>query len=243
MASTRNLAASAKFALPLLNYQPIQIAGDDPALTAANLTKQTILGAPFDWRFNRTEMMLPLVPATQGNLPSAGQQDYIIPAPNFGFLSRVILKDANGRIVEIEIRTSLSPETLVQRPQTAAAQFDDNQGNITLRFNSIPDQPYTAFILYQHKPVPMTSMAATWAPIPDELSYIYDWLFVAYLSLLVKDARMPIYRQMGLAHLIGAQDGLDETQRNIFLGNFVEVIQTPIRAQARAQQGMAARQV
>ena len=235
MASTRNLWASAKFTKPFLGNQPISIgSGDEPALTAANLTKQTILGPPFDWRWNRTEVVIPFV---------VGQQDYVIPAPQFGHLSRVTLLLADGTVKEIGVQTSLSRETMKARPSSAAAQYDDGQGNVTVRFNLCPEAAYSAVVLYQHKALPMTSLAATWAPIPDELSFIYEWGFFAILSMLVKDARMPIFRQMFLSHLLGAQDGLDATKRNIFLGNWLDVVAEAARKQTSVSQGAAARQM
>lgn len=236
MACNRNLALSSKFTLAMLGYQPIDVNGDEPALTAANLVKQTILGPPFDWRWNRTELVLPL---------QAGQQDYTIAsAAQFGYLNRAVVKDtATGAIKELTVQTSLSPESASQRPQSLAIMQDDNAGNVTVRVNSLPDKAYTATLLFAHKAVPMTSLACTWAPIPDELAYIYEWGYLAILSLLVKDARMPIFRQMFLSHLLGQQDALEATKREIFLGNFLALTSAQMRSQMSTQQGMAARQV
>ena len=235
MSSTRNLQASVGWVLPQIGYQPVNISGDDPALSAANLVKQTILGPPFVWRWNRSEASFLALP---------GAQDFPLSAPDFGFIERVSLTTSTGATVvkEVKIESSLSVESIQQRPASVAIQKDDNAGNLTFRFNSVPDQMYIATVQYQRKAFPMTSMAATWAPIPDESAYIYDWGLLAHLSMLVKDARFPTFRQTFTAHLIGAQDGLDALKRNIFLGNWIDVLTAPERAQQKVQQASAARQ-
>lgn len=227
MSSTRNLAASNAFTQPIMVYQPVAIQGDDPALTAANLIKQTILGAPFEWPYNSSEIEVATI---------TKQQDYTIIAPDFGYLSRIDLADPQGNIKEIAVKTSLPRESAVQRPASAAIQNDDNQGNLTVRFNTLPDQVYTAVLQYQRKAVPMTSLASTWAPIPDQHSYIFDWGYLSILALLTKDPRMPQFRQMFLSNLLGAQDALDATQRNIFLGNWLDMTAEVQRNQQKVAQ-------
>ena len=65
MSTTRNLQSSALFALPFIGYQPVNISNSEPAVTAANLTKQTILGPPFKWNYNRGEFSFPTEPNDQ----------------------------------------------------------------------------------------------------------------------------------------------------------------------------------
>lgn len=225
MSCTRNLAASAGFVRPFLGFQPIDIQGDDPALTAANIVKNTILGAPFDWKHNRSEINFATV---------VGQQDYTLIAPDFGYMNRADLADADGTVHEIEIKTSLTRESAEERPGSIAAQRDDNQGNLMFRLNTRADAVYTGVIQYQRKSIPMTSLASTWAPIPDEQSHIFDWGFLFVLALLTKDSRAITFRDWFLSGLLGAQDSLDATQRNIFLANWLESMTQIERSQGRA---------
>jgi hypothetical protein len=235
MSVTRNLQSSALFSLPFIGYQPVNISNGEPAITAANLTKQTILGPPFKWNYNRGEFSFPTEPGTQ---------DYYLPLTDFGFLERVTLTDSKGVVKEIEIVQSLAAESVQKRPGSIAANVMDEEGGVTFRLNAIPPTGETYQIdgFYQRAPVMMSSMANTWGPIPDHHGYIYDWGFLSFVSLLTKDARFPIFGQRFTAHLLGAQEGLTALERNIFLGNFLQVMTASERAQLTTQQGVTARQ-
>lgn len=235
MSATRNLLSSALFSMPFIGYQPVNISNGEPAVTAANLTKQTILGPPFKWNYNRGEFSFETDPATQ---------DYYFPLIDFGFLERVTLTDSKGVVKEIEIVQNLAAESVQKRPGSIASNLMDSDGGVTFRLNAIPPDGETYQIdgFYQKAPVLMSSMANTWSPIPDHHSYIYDWGFLSFVSLLTKDARFPIFGQRFTAHLLGAQEGLTALERNIFLGNFLQVMTAQERAQLTTQQGVTARQ-
>jgi hypothetical protein len=232
MSATRNLMSSALFALPHISYQPIQVSRDEPALTAANMVKQTMLGAPFRWPWNRAELQFPV---------RVQQQEYTVNAPNFGFPERFILRAAGGQVKEIDVKPSAPIESTVARPGSGAVQIDNGDGTVQIRFNTRPEQSYTAVLVYQQRAVTMTSMASLWRPIPDHLSYIVDWGFLAMMSLLIKDSRFPVFRQTFTAHLLGAQEGMDATARNLFLGNWLETAAAAQRNQQQTQQGITAR--
>lgn len=235
MSVTRNLQSSALFSMPFIGYQPVNISNSEPAVTAANLTKQTILGAPFKWNFNRGEFSF----STEPN-----EQDYFETITDFGFLERVTLTDSKGVVKEIEIVQSLSAESVQKRPGSISANLMDGAGGVNFRLNAIPPTGETYLVdgQYQKAPVLMSSLANTWGPIPDHLAYIYDWGFLSFVSLLTKDARFPIFGQRFTAHLLGAQEGLTALERNIFLGNFLQVMTAQERAQLTTQQGVTARQ-
>lgn len=237
MSVTRNITASALFAMPFLGYQPVNVSNNEPAMGAANLTKQTILGPPFKWPWNRGTFHVEL----DTTITSWGQ-DYLFVLPDFGFVEKVWLTDTTGKVTEItNIVQSLASESVTKRPSSAAMNIMDDSGNVTLRLNTLPDLPYIIDGYYQRAPALMTSLASSWSPIPDHLSYIYDWGFLGIVSLLTKDARAPIFLGKFASHLLGAQDGLTAMQRNIFLGNFLETIGMPLREQLQAQQGTQAR--
>jgi len=129
------------------------------------------------------------------------------------------------------------------RPQSVAAQTIDENDEVLLRFNARPDQAYVGRGCYQQAAGVITSMASLWKPIPDHLSYIYDWGYMSFLALLVRDPRAGIYAQRFAAHLLGAQDGLTATQRNIFLANFLTLMGEQQRTPQQQAQGVSARQL
>lgn len=236
MSATRNIMASALFSMPFIGYQPVNISNNEPAVTAANITKQTMLGPPFKWAWNRADFHVELDPTE-----TSWGQDYLLDLPDYNFIEKIWLTDDKGKVTEIVVVQSLAAESIQKRPSSAAVNDEDEDGNILLRLNTLPDLPYTIDGIYQRAPVWMSSLANTWSPIPDSLAYIYDWGFLGFVSLLTKDARAPIFLAKFASHLLGAQDGLTAIQRNIFLGNFLDVIGQQGREQLGVQQGAQAR--
>jgi len=237
MSVTRNVMASALFSMPFLQYQPVNISNNEPALTAANLTKQTMLSAPFKWPWNRGTFHVDLDPGE-----TQWAQDYTFDLPDFGYTEKIWLTDGDDKVNEItNIVQSLAGESAIKRPSSAAMNLVETDGTVTLRLNTLPDVAYSIDGYYQRAPVLMSSLANSWNPIPDHLSFIYDWGFLGFVSLLTKDARAPIFLGKFAAHLLGAQDGLTAMQRNIFLGNFLEVMGQQQRESIGVQQGAQAR--
>jgi hypothetical protein len=237
MSVTRNLLASSLFSQPFIGYLPVNISNGEPALTAANLTKQTILGPPFKWPWNRSTFHIDL----DTTITDWGQ-DYTLSLPDFHFLEKLWLTDPDDKVNEItNIASSLAAESAIKRPSSAAMNVQDDQGNVTLRLNARPDVAYQIDGFYQKAAVTMSSLANTWSPIPDHLSYIYDWGFLGFCSLLAKDARAPIFLSKFASHLLGAQDGLTAQQRNIFLGDFLTLMGQQTREGMAVQQGAMGR--
>ena len=58
---------------------------------------------------------------------------------------------------------------------------------------------------------------ASWFPIPDYYSDIYNWLFLSESLAVTDDARSQQYRQRGVAAFLAKSSGLSDTQKNIFL--------------------------
>jgi hypothetical protein len=237
MSTTRNIMSSALFALPFLNYQPVNVSNNEPALQAANLTKQTMLGPPFKWSWNRGQFSAEL-----DETQSSWDQDLSVNVPDYGYMEKIWLTAPDGRVTEItNIVSSLADESAIKRPSSAAVNFEDTTGELTIRMNTIPDVAYAIAGFYQRGPILMTSLANSWAPIPDRLSYIYDWGFMAYVAMLTKDARTAMFMGKFASHLLGAQDGISATQRNIFLGNFLPLVTEQSREMMSTQQGTQAR--
>jgi hypothetical protein len=129
----------------------------------------------------------------------------------------------------------------MSRPTEIARQYDDNAGNLTFRMNRVPDVTYTVFGDYQRKPPILTGPASPWGPVPDQFAYIYHQGFLALMMVLINDSRFPIFEQYFTARLLGAQDGLSDQERNIFLGDWTRVMQTVARSQGSVNAGIAGR--
>jgi hypothetical protein len=240
MPVTRNIQSSILFSLPFIGYQPANISNGDPAITAANLIKQTMLGAPFKWPWNRTVFEVP-IPTVDAFGDEDIVQDYLLNTTNFGFLEKAWLTDVStGEVKELPIVSSLAAESAVMRPQSIAVQAQDDD-SITLRINALPDKSYLLDGFYQNASPTVTSTASSWAPIPDHLGYIYEWGFLALLSMITKDVRQAVWAQKFISHLLGAQDGLTATQRNIFIGEWLALMGEAGRNQLTTQQGVQAR--
>lgn len=234
--TTRNLANTILWASAFLRNQPQDVTNMQPALDSANVVMQTILGEPFKWRWNRASLT---IAAT-----NAGGQDYTVAAPNFGFVERLEANDtASGDIIEMIYREVMTKDPAVDAPRFLSAQGDDNQGNLTFRVTPRPavGQDTTVTVIYQQKPPVLTSLASLWAPLPDEFQYIYDIGFLTWMMVLSNDGRMPIFRDMFLSHLLGKAQGLTETERNIFLGNWLQVTSAAQASQMQTQMGVAGR--
>jgi len=214
MASTITLAITINWALPFIEQQPVEILGMEPALSSANLILQTMLGPPFTWPFNRKIL----------SFTTANQDYQQTSMTDFGFLEGGTVQPASGKAWELQVRNFLVTDVQQARPQFCAPLIDDGMGNITFRLTPMPDQSYTAILPYQMKARQMMSMASTWAPIPDERSYIYQWGFLALMSLISNDARFNEYNAKFVTSLLGAQGGLNDLERNIFLANWTRVM-------------------
>lgn len=233
MASTKNILSSVDWCAPYIRFQPLLIGGQEPALTAANMTLESILGPPFQWRWNRN---------TATFTCTVNEQDYPVAIDDYGFEEVASVADTSGLNKEITFKRVLALDgTSPDRPAYIAAQSDDNQGNITFRISPPPDQAYLATVTYQRKPPIIQSMADFWAPIPDEYSYIYNWGFLTMAAMLVNDPRMPAYSQKFVGHLLSAQSGLTERQINIFMSTYLQRTGQVAAAGLTTQQGVTAR--
>lgn len=238
MPSTITLQNTINWALPFLRYQPVTIGtANEPAITSANVILQTFLGPPFVWRWNRT--------SNSATSTVAGTQDYSVSLSTFGFLEKATITDPNGIVTELQLKTLMSAESAGSlnqaRPTYLAVQADDNAGNITFRLMPIPDQIYTLTVIYQKAATLFTALSGTWAPIPDYMEYIYSRGFLAFSMEMRDDPRFSVEHSRFLASLIAASEGLSESDKNIFLGNFLDTARQGQNASLRTQQATQAR--
>lgn len=168
--------------------------------------------------------------------------DYVQNIPTFGFIEKAQVLSANGVVSEIpDIKQDLTMDAGTGRPQTIAPIIDDGQGNITFRFMpGFPDQLYTATVIFQKKPVLLTSLNSPWQ-IPDEYGLVYGWGMLFYLFLFSGSSYVGIANQKFMSGLISLSEGLSEQQRMVFLGEWEYLTKMALEAQMKTQQGIQSR--
>ena len=149
----------------------------------------------------------------------------------------------SGKIFEIAVKNtepfaeSLDP----QQPGSISIQGNDNAGNISIRTMGVPNRSYQLILTYQNFPALFTSTSGTWAPIPDYLSYIYQKGFVAMAFEFGDDPRAQQEKIAFAAALLSASDGLTQSEKDIFLSQYLtNPNQTNFRT-LTTQQGTQAR--
>lgn len=206
-----------------------------PILQSANIVKQTILGPPFSWRWNRQIITFNTV---------IGQQDYA-QVCNFGWIENASVQDtapATAKWYEMSSEINLALDTSRARPGKMSAQIDDGAGTLTFRLMPVPDRVYPISITIQKKATLFTGLNQTWDPIPDEFSYIYQWGLLAHAYMFADDPRFGTANTKFVSALLGAAQGLSDTQRNIFLNNWFPVSGQTLFNQMSLTQGTQARQ-
>lgn len=219
----------------ILKNQRLWVNNQEPGLTTANIVLQRMLGAPFIWRFNRQTVSFPI--------NEAGGNDYSIAIPDLGRIETQWLTDPQGTKHQLNGAQSLASSTSVRRPTLVAPVYDDNEGTITFRFESVPDQIYLANFDYQQKARLLTGPSDTFGPVPDEFGYLFNKGMLTEGAILVNDARFPIWERDFIAGLLATQDGLDAQSKAIFYDQMLNNGRTSMRSQGLTQSGTAGRQV
>lgn len=201
----------------------------EPAASIGDYTRQFILSAPFGWRWNR-------VTTTFNTIITTPTQDYVKNLPNFGWLESATVNDNLGgtnSIAGLQNRLNESEDGSQSQPLYISARLDDDAGNISFRLNPVPDKVYTVTVTYQKAAPTFTNLSDTWNPIPDFMANVYNLGFRAFAYEYFDDPRFAFTLQMFLKQLVSASEGLSETQRNIFLQDFL--------SNAREQQSVGIR--
>lgn len=234
MAVTLTIQNSVTYVQTILKNQTLFVNNFEPGMTAGNIVLQRMLGAPFIYRFNRASVSF--------DITSDGGTDYVQVINNLGRIETQWLSDADGHIFELNGSQSIAKASTVRRPTHVAPVYDDNQGNITFRFNSIPDQPLTANFDFQKKANLLTSPADGFGPVPDEFGYLFNKGMLAEGAILTNDSRFPIWEKDFIAGVLATQDGLDAQAKAIFYEQMLNTGRTSMRSQGAAQSGTQGRQ-
>jgi hypothetical protein len=140
-------------------------------------------------------------------------------------------------------KIDLTLDASIARPQWISAQSDDGSGNMVFRLMPVPNGNYPVAITIQESVDLFSSIFQTWAPVPDNYSSIYDWGFLAIMFLFSDDPRFQLANQKFITQILGMNQGLDQSEINVFLNNWSEVTGQPMANAIRMQQGNSARGV
>ena len=229
MPSTLTINNAIVYAQTLIKNQPLNVNNLEPALTMANTVLQRMLGSPFVWRFNRGTLSI--------QINQTAGPDYTMYLPNLGRIERQWLVDNANTIHDLSGEVEMAKVSSVRRPVKVAPVYDDNAGNITFRFNSVPDQPYTAWFDYQQKAPLLTGYGDTFSPVPDEFGYLFNKGFLSEAAQLVNDSRFELWRREYVYGILSAQDGLDEQAKSIFLAQMLNDGRSAFRSQSAGKMG------
>jgi hypothetical protein len=215
MPSTNTLLRAVNLSSAFCNLRPLTGIGgfiDEPAFSIGDWCRQFILGPPFSWRWNRTFVQFALSP---------GVQDYPQNLPLFGWMEKTTIFDStvNPSVTkELNVKLNLGESSVIESPVEVSPRLDDDNGNITFRFMPVPDKAYTAVVTYQMAAPIFKSINDTWAPIPDYLSYLTNQGFLAKSYEFINDERWGPAMQLFVRQVIAANQGLSDSEVNIFLG-------------------------
>lgn len=206
----------------------------EPAVTAANMVQQIMQSPPFTFPWNRV---------TVQQAVTAGTQDYTISATNFGYLENcTLLNGTTNKYSPCDVKntTVIGKSNDQQRPNVLSVQTSIPGTSITVRFLGVPDVNYTAYIDYQQFSPLMSSAASGWT-VPDYMSYIYNRGFLAHLLEVKGDPRAGQEKMAFAAALLATHAGLTETERNLFLSQYLINPRMVEMMQLKTQQGIQAR--
>lgn len=204
----------------------------EPGLTAANLVMQTMLAPPFRWSWNRVETTLSL---------SEGDMDKALAISNWGWLEKASVSDGTTTW-EVEVAQVLAKDSKKNRPQKIAPLLDDNNGSITFRVMPAADKAYSVALTIQ-KAAPMATGlgSATWAPIPDRYAFLYERGMLAHLQGMYSPQLYSLNLEVFFRQLVGAAEGLTETEKAIFLEDQLRIIRTGQNSSIGTAQGKQSR--
>ncbi len=142
---------------------------------------------------------------------------------NYGFTENFAVKDTtSAKWYQRQSKRDLSPDSSQSQPMYISDQLEDSNGNIIFRLMPVPDKAYPIQITAQKKFVPYTSLNQTWG-IPDQ--YVVSAIqhgVLAYSYLYrgnVQGAQWA--NQKFIANTLGCQTGLNDTERNVWLTNYM----------------------
>jgi hypothetical protein len=148
-----NLISTINWASPYIQYSPLSAGTNfEPAASIASMIQNSLMNSPMTWSWNRFE--------DSSQKTVVGQQDYVFPLTNFGFLEKASLTDSQGKIWEIKDiynTEALSKSAVQQRPSAISVLIYTPGTQTIMRFLGVPDQVYTINLVYQGLAVQFSS--------------------------------------------------------------------------------------
>lgn len=174
-----------------------------------------------------------------GNLGSTVSVTY-----SFGWIEGAVVFDPTAqKYIEVRPVIWLSQDSALDRPAFVSGQIDDGSGNIAFRMMPVPDQAYPVLLTLQQRAALIKGTNQTWAPIPDDYARIYEYGFLSLMLLFADDPRYQVINQKFVGSLLAANEGLDETERNIWMNSWNGIINQIQIQQQKTQQGNSGRGV
>ena len=209
------LSDTINYILPFCRYQAANVGTSNmPIIGIANITRNIMLSAPMVWGFNRNENL--------GTTLAAGTQDYTLAIADYGYAERASLQDPVSliwfEVPDVQNNKALAKSSTQARPQVVAVQ---NSSGPVLRFGAVPDKAYPLSLVYQKIPTQFAAISDPWAPIPDNLSDVYNNIVLGYYMDSCQDPRAPQYIARGIAGLLARQGGLSEMDKAIFAQSYM----------------------
>jgi hypothetical protein len=198
--------------------------------------------------FNRNASYGPTADA--GTLTKSTTQDYTVNIPQFSHIEHASVLDAfstnsstgalNSKWYELEVKETLSTDSILGRPQFITPHFEDPNGNVTFRVMPAPSNNYPVSVHCQLAPPLITSLNQTWGPLPDFMQHVYTWGFLSLMWAFADDPRVGFATQKFTSGLLARAEGISEEDRNTFLNNWNMLTG---QQQAKFNQGQQARGV
>lgn len=147
-----------------------------------------------------------------------------------------------GPSTQIDIEwKALSEDRALDKPGFISTQMSDESGvNFTFRLMPVPENLYRVNLIFQQAPTQISDIGNLWG-IPDQLQYVYNYFFAFFMFDYFDDPRAGRYRQLAVAALLARQSGLSLTARNLFLGNWLPLMQEESEATDSTKQGSQGR--
>lgn len=242
MASTRTLLQTVQWAQTMSEMVPIIGVGgfnDEPALTICNNVLQEMGSPPYNWKFNSVDStgfytvattspgatIVPFVtpacpnPATTVAPFCIPTQDYAHVYSDIGWIEAAYIVDVYSTALlqpstDITAVQTLRKSTEVGTPRKIANMYPNDAGGI-FRLWPVPSlgNQLQVFVTYQRKFTLRTGLAETWAPFPDEMSWVINKGFLAEAYRHANDARFTAaYAEFQVA--MRKSIGLDDAEAN-----------------------------
>lgn len=137
---------------------------------------------------------------------------------SLGWLEKAVAIDKSGNAHELTIQLNSAQNGTQNQPFILSPIVEDPaNGRVTFRIQPPPDQNYTIYLIYQQASPTFVALTDTWSPIPDYFSYLYTQGFLSKTYEYLSDERYGSATQMFVKFLVAANEGLTESQVNIFL--------------------------